>query len=171
MCYFSVALKPKEIKDRAKSAKKILDNNKIFPKYVLGRGISGVLALPIFSEVLKCSIAISRKSNDSSHAGNDKIEAVDTDHFRSSIESVVIVDDFISSGETLMRIKEHMDRISFGVKPLAIVLYCPYDSSSLEGDKLKKSTWNDVPIIGVCEYNNKTIYLKNTVEGVDCLAL
>jgi hypoxanthine phosphoribosyltransferase len=156
MCYFESALKPKEMKKRAKIAKKFLDNFGIDPLYVLGRGVSGILALPVFAEVLNAKIAVSRKQGDSSHAGQDRIEcACRMDFFGSG--SYVVVDDFCETGKTILEMMKHMGD---GEKPKAIIFYCPAGYPSIEGSVLDESDWCDVPRLGIAE-DGKFLFTKN----------
>ena len=156
MCYFAHALKPKELRKRAKITKKFLDNFQITPKYVLGRGVSGILALPVFAEVLDAKIAVSRKKGDSSHAGQDCIEAGNRlDFFGEG--SYVVIDDFCETGSTLMEVKRHMGG---NAKPKALIFYTPSAYCSIEGSQLDTSDWKDVPRIGIAE-DGKVLFTKN----------
>jgi len=157
-CYFAHALDPKEIRKRATIIKKILDHFQITPRYVFGRGISGVLALPVFSETLTAKIAIFRKPGDSSHAGHGCIELANPYDFSVDGHSSVIIDDFCSTGHTMMEIKNHMvDQIK---NPQALIFYTPNAYRSIEGTLLDESDWKDIPRIGISE-DGKFVFTKN----------
>ena len=156
MCYFEHALKPKEMTKRAKIAKKFLDNFGIDPLYVLGRGVSGILALPVFAEVLNAKIAISRKKGDSSHAGQDRIECKCREDFFES-GSYVVVDDFCETGNTILEMMKH---VGYGEKPKAIIFYSPAFYNSIVGSMLDVSDWKYVPRLGISE-DGKVLFTKN----------
>lgn len=104
MSYFDVALEPKKLRSIAKDAKKVFDAIGIKVENVVGRGTSGIIALPIFAEVFGAAINIVRKHDTSSHSPN----IIESIHYK-PLQNWVIIDDFVSSGNTVKKIAEAVD--------------------------------------------------------------
>jgi len=73
---------------------------------IVGTGLSGTLVIPFLAREMRKHFAIVRKSNDSDHA-EASIEGMILDKW-------IIVDDLISSGRTVRRIKDAVQEKSVG---------------------------------------------------------
>lgn len=73
---------------------------------MIGTGLSGTLVVPLIARALGKAFAIVRKANDSSH----RERAVEGNVG----ERWIFVDDFVSSGETLNRVKEEIKNLQAG---------------------------------------------------------
>lgn len=89
--YMKTALKPKELKLRAKEALKGVQFDTI-----VGTGLSGILPLYLLGEQFKVYTLAVRKPNDSSHAGSQLLEGTLGNRW-------LFLDDFISTGDTFIR--------------------------------------------------------------------
>lgn len=162
MCYFDFALNQKKMKETVcKVSKDILEHIEIFPEYVAGTGVSGILPLPTFSEIYNSEMLIVRKPGDGTHSYN-RIETVDYYKSRKS-DSIIVIDDFIISGRTIDRVFETL--VDGGYKiPAAIVLYNVESFEHLGGFVKEypnlKHHLDHIPIIGYFHAKRK-IFLKN----------
>jgi len=159
MSYFDVALKPAKLAKIAKLSSQISDLLGIKNHFVIGRGVSGVLALPHYAKAFKCEMAISRKNCDSSHSGKNKIEFAHgkSDNFLDS--KVCIVDDFTETGSTLLAIKNHIDRYG-GVTSIVFLYYPDYWCNIIGGTEEFDKAFRGVPIIGI-NMDDKKIFTEN----------
>lgn len=73
---------------------------------MIGTGLSGALVVPLIARAMNKAFAIVRKENDSSHRER-AIEGTIGDRW-------IFVDDFVSSGATLNRVKEHVKNAQGG---------------------------------------------------------
>jgi len=159
MCYFSNALNVKQMEETSKMFREIAKVLNAAPSHVIGRGISGVLALPHIAKELKCQIAVSRKKEDSSHGGSDTIE------YMGEMKSLIIVDDFVETGSTILSIldqkikREMRDRL-----PKIKIQACfYYDGGQIWSDSFKVTDLEYVPAIGV-NLDNRRVIVRNVTN-------
>ena len=126
---------------------------------IVCRGKSGMLAAGYLAATMTKNIVIIRKSMSNSHA-TGLVEYWDYP------EKYIIVDDFISSGATMMNITRKMDKLFPGAKLVAIALYDDYDRD-IESDfylsryKKVRELWDEVAIFSPSlVHNEQLLHLK-----------
>lgn len=105
MSYFNQHLRGHNLKEAVSAAQETFERIGLEFDSVICRGNSGLLFASAFGMMAEKNILINRKRTDNSHSDN-VIEGE-----TSGVRRVLIVDDFISSGETVREIFSAMKRI------------------------------------------------------------
>jgi hypoxanthine phosphoribosyltransferase len=159
MSYFDIALKPNKLVEIANMTKVLLAAIDVKPAEIVGRGMSGAVAMPIFGMALDASLIIARKESDDSHGGRGMVRphgmvACDFNNY-------IVVDDFVDTGATLRKIegsiKNYCDALGVTYHaPKATVFYCPSAQPAV-------MALDNCPAIGV-NSTMKEVYVKNVSE-------
>jgi hypoxanthine phosphoribosyltransferase len=156
MSYFSNALNHKHMARTSNIAKQICDILGMKPSHIVGRGISGVLALPPLAAAFDCEMAISRKETDSCHSSPDRIEY---NWEGKPVSKVIIVDDFVETGNTILKILKHLERFD---RCEVLGLIC-YDGWEMYSDAFNQTELKDKPFVGVNVPDN-SIRVRNVTD-------
>jgi hypoxanthine phosphoribosyltransferase len=132
---------------------------------IVCRGKSGMLAAGYLAASLTKNIVIIRKSTANSHA-TGLVE------YWEYPNSYIIVDDFISSGATMMNITRKMKKLFPGTELVAIALYDDYDRDVesdfvLSKNKKVQKLWDTVTVFTPSlVHNAELLHLKNKSNSV-----
>jgi orotate phosphoribosyltransferase len=126
--YLDDALNPERARRTISGMVKLIKLSGVDFDTIVFRGMSGALIAPTVAHRLKKCITISRKENDSSHNGGGIIEG------NVDIQKYIILDDFISTGNTIKAILLAFQRSCIFreklVKPKCVGVFLYRSSSS-----------------------------------------
>lgn len=154
MSYFNQYLEGKTLKQTVKAAAERL--KKVNFDTIVCRGNSGLLFASALGVEMEKNILIVRKKTDNSHSVNI------VEGEKSSVRKVLIVDDFISTGETVREIHKQVKlALPNGVKFSAIYLYSRDGAKERKFDMVKREYDGDKKI------PHKSEFVK-LIFGPDC---
>lgn len=124
MCYFAPALDPQLQTNFVRGLRKFLSENKIRPRFIVGRGLSGASMGAVVANRLRKALILVRKPNDGSHAW-DKVEGFFYHGFENQIKTstFIIIDDLIESGKTITAILSELQKRA-GAKEKCAGVFC-----------------------------------------------
>lgn len=131
------------------------------PDTIIGTGLSGTLIVPTIARALGLKWAIVRKDNDGSHSIN-KVEGDIGTRW-------MFVDDFVSSGDTLRRVKTEVDKAVYhwNTRTLNDLRYY---ASSGDPQAIKAHAdfeYFNPTYVGTFQYNNGRMYVENDYDSYD----
>lgn len=100
MCYFSTALEPKPRRTFTNALRKFLAENKLRPKFILGRGLSGATMGTAVSVALNKPLMLARKAGEKTHSYQE-IEGWYGLTDSQKRGKYIIVDDLVETGATI----------------------------------------------------------------------
>ena len=158
-------LKGSQFSDWMIDLKKLLHPYRNCFDTIVCRGKSGMLAAGYLAAVMAKNIVIIRKSVANSHA-TGLVE------YWEYPDRYIIVDDFISSGATMMNITRKMDKLFPGTKLVSIALYDDYDRDvetdfTLSRYKKVRKLWDTVAVFTPSlVHNEQLLHLENKTKNV-----
>jgi adenine/guanine phosphoribosyltransferase-like PRPP-binding protein len=138
MSYFNIALDGRREAVVSRAVRVLAQHSGDFDS-IVATGMSGMSVAPIVAFVLKKQLVVVRKTTDGTHS----CDLVEKDH-KKGIRRYVIIDDFVSSGDTVNRVYRQLAKHR-GAQPVAIYCYAAQEWNGLRGESrtLLNETVND----------------------------
>lgn len=147
--YLEKGFEPSYAKSVVRSFKAAL-KDKVFGDFeaIAVRGVSGMLFGPMLAHMTKKRLSVIRKPRETKHT-NRILEGVhDTKRY-------VIVDDFVSSGETVQAIVCGMKQSPFRPMPAGLFMWCRDSCDGyglMHGCYSEPTLWEGLPLVGVTRH-------------------